>query len=726
MKNLCPAIPFRQSRLIQSTAFSVLLLALLLFTAISSRAAPGDLDTAFGSGGKVTTPVGAGRDLAQAVALQPDGKIIVAGYAQSDFALVRYHPDGSLDTAFGTNGKAITPVGVATDEAYAVAVQPDGKIVLAGRASTGFGLVRYLPNGSLDTSFGTGGKVITQISGLSIAEAVAVQSDGKIVLAGWSGDFPSRYAVLRYDSGGSLDSSFGVGGRVLLTVGTNNNQGGQAHAMVLQPDGKVIVAGGASVDVGQIAPSRFSLLRLTAAGALDDTFGAGGKVTTAVTSDGSSMIYDVALLSDGKIVASGESSAPASGDTDTAVVRYFPDGSLDTAFGTGGKVITRVGTIASSGEAVGIQTNGKIVVAGSSFSGTGAGSNDFGALRLNADGSLDSSFGTGGKVITQIGSRDDLVRDAVVQSDGKIVVIGHSENASAGFNEDFALVRYLGDAATARRPLFDFDGDGKTDYGVFRPSTGVWYLQNSQSGFSASAFGFSSDKLAPSDYDGDGRTDVAVFRPSTGTWYVQRSQAGFTGIQFGQSGDVPVPADYSGDGKAEIAVFRPSSGIWYQYNLASNQTSAFSFGMSGDVPTAADFDGDGKTDVAVFRPANGTWYVQRSQLGFTAAAFGQNGDKPTASDFNGDGRADFAVARQSGGVTVWYILGSSGGFFAAQFGSDSDKLAAGDYDGDGKTDLAVWRTSNGAFYVLKSNGNVFSAFQFGQSGDAPVASSFIP
>lgn len=700
----------------------VALIALLLVGINQTLAASGDLDSSFGSGGKVTTPVGSGRDLAQAMALQTDGKIVVAGYARNDFALVRYNPNGTLDATFGTGGKVITPIGTGVDEAYAIVIQPDGRIVAAGRAGSNFAAARYNPDGSLDSTFGNGGKVITDVSDFGIAEAVAVQNDGKIVVAGWSGSSPARYVVVRYNVDGSLDQTFGSAGRVFVTVGTSG-LGGLAHTLALQTDGRIIVAGDVSFDAGQTTPFKFSLVRLTAAGALDASFGSGGTVATEIIAGGASRIYDVAVQPDGKILASGCSTAPGSGDSDTAVARYNANGSLDTSFGASGIASTRVGTIASEGEAICLQVNGKIVVAGSSYSG-GAAGNDFGVVRFNADGSLDVSFGNNGKVITPIGSRDDLVRDAVIQPDGKILLAGFVEDAGAGFNEDFALVRYLGDATVNRRPAFDFDGDGKTDYGVFRPATGTWYLLNSQSGFAASAFGFGSDKLVPADFDGDGKTDIAVYR--SGIWYLQRSQLGFIGIGFGAPDDIPVPADYTGDGKAEIAVFRPSNGTWYFYNLASNQTSATAFGASGDKPTPADFDGDGKADVAVFRPASGTWYVQRSATGFTGVAFGIAADKPTPADFDGDGKADIAVARQTSGTTVWYILGSTQGFYGVQFGADTDKLTAGDYDGDGKTDVAVWRNSTGAFYVLRSSGNLFSALQFGQSGDAPVATAFVP
>ncbi len=271
-----------------------------------------------------------------------------------------------------------------------------------------------------------------------------------------------------------------------------------------------------------------------------------------------------------------------------------------------------------------------------------------------------------------------------------------------------------------RRVLFDYDGDGRADVSVFRPSNGVWYLLNSQTGFSAAQFGSSDDKLVPADYDGDGKTDIAVFR--SGNWFLQRSNTGFASIQFGSLDDVPTPGDFDGDGRAELAVFRPSNGTWYVLNLANNNFNAVQFGTSTDYPVAADFDGDGKNDYAVYRPANGTWYLLQSAKDFSAVQFGISTDKPVVGDYDGDGRADQAVYRTENGT--WYLLQSTKGFNAVQFGISTDVPTPADYDGDGKTDISVFRAENGVWYRLNSTNGNFSTIQFGTNSDKPVPAVF--
>ena len=293
--------------------------------------------------------------------------------------------------------------------------------------------------------------------------------------------------------------------------------------------------------------------------------------------------------------------------------------------------------------------------------------------------------------------------------------VGGVNKEVASLTSDGAEIFRRGTSGVSlRKTPFDFDGDGKSDISVFRPSNGTWYLQNSSSGFTATQFGVSTDKLVPADYDGDGKSDLAVYRD--GIWYLLRSQEGFTAVQFGSSGDVPQAGDFDGDGRDDLAVFRPSNGVWYLLQSGAGFT-AVQFGQNDDKPIAADFDGDGKTDAAVFR--EGVWHIFRSSQGYTGIQFGIEGDEPVPADYDGDGKVDPAVFRSG----VWYLLQSTGGFVAVQFGLAADVPVPADFDGDGRADLAVFRGGN--WYILRSSSG-FSSVQFGQGGDLPLQSANLP
>ena len=299
-----------------------------------------------------------------------------------------------------------------------------------------------------------------------------------------------------------------------------------------------------------------------------------------------------------------------------------------------------------------------------------------------------------------------------------------NNTAAVGWNVDSVQVagNFTCSAVTAVKSRADFDGDGKTDLSVYRPSEGNWYLNRSTAGFGVVHWGVSTDLTTPGDFDGDGKTDFAVFRPSTGEWFVLRSgDNGYSIAPFGTSGDVPVTGDYDGDGKADMAVFRPSTNVWYIQNSGGGITIT-SFGAAGDLPVRGDYNGDGKTDIAVFRPSTGTWWISNSGGSVTTTNFGLAADKPVTADYDGDNKDDIAVFRPSNGT--WYIQRSSNGAVDfVTFGISTDLPVPGDYDGDGKDDVAVYR--DGTWYAQRSSAGILIN-NFGLSSDTAVPSRYIP
>lgn len=385
--------------------------------------------------GRVTTDFFGEDDAGRSVVIQSDGKIVVGGYCYNgldlEFALVRYNADGTLDASFGVDGKLSTAVG-AYGVGQSVTVQSDGKILLAGTSHSGadedFALIRYNADGTIDTSFSGDGIVTTPVVGLrqDYGHSVSVQSDGKILVAGYSLNEFRQFSVVRYNVDGSLDTSFGVDGVVTTIIGF-------AFDMILQPDGKMVLVGMTGGD-----SSSFAVVRYNADGRLDTTFSGDGKLTTDL-GVGHDIAYTVAIQPDGKILVGGQSYIAETG-TDFAIIRYNSDGSLDTTFADEGILTTDFYGDYDVAREIMVQSDGKIVVAGSTLIGS---NNEFALVRYNSDGSLDTTFSTDGKVTTSIG-QSAVGYSAILQPDGKILVVGSS---SDGTSTDIAVVRYNSDGS---------------------------------------------------------------------------------------------------------------------------------------------------------------------------------------------------------------------------------------------------------------------------------------
>ena len=418
---------------------------LTMTAAFTAKAQPGSLDNTFGVGGKVSTSFGSGDDGANSVAIQSDGKIVAAGYRKTagnrfKFSLARYNTNGSLDNTFGVGGKVITSLDSSDDRGNAIAIQANGKILVAGQSMhqssyglySDFALVRYNTNGTLDNTFGSGGKVTTDIdSANDYGNAVVIQPNGKIIVAGQSVTHNWDFSLVRYDTTGAVDSTFGINGKVTYDFHPGGYAYDYAYSVALQTNGKILVAGTNSDTISYLA-----LLRYNSNGTLDNTFGTAGKVCTTFGGSGAGGSV-VAVQSDKKILVAGSSNAgtyPAFG-----LVRFDTVGNLDNTFGTGGKVTTQIGPAGATAEAMAIQTDGKIILAGYSYRYNYL--DDFTVVRYNSNGTLDNTFGTAGIAINDFLNNytDDGIYGVTLQGDGKIVAAGISNNGS---DLDFALARY--------------------------------------------------------------------------------------------------------------------------------------------------------------------------------------------------------------------------------------------------------------------------------------------
>ena len=385
----------------------------------------GSVDNTFNGTGSLRTSIGKGNDFVTAAMLQPDGKIVLTGYVEQpvlgrDFTLVRYEPNGAIDQSFGNGGKVISDVGFGAGYANDMVIQSDDKIVAVG-GNGRFAIARYKTDGTPDPAFnGTG--TTQAFTSASEAKAVAVQADGKILVAGRTRNGETDdAAVTRLYADGSVDRTFGDQGRIVTPIGVSYDS---LEAIAVQPDGRIVTAGYARSVAGL---TDLALLRYTADGVPDLSFGDNGRVVGGPCGQSDSGVASLRILTGGKIVASGECGG-------LAVFRFNPDGSLDTSFNkTGAAVIDSVQTTGPSD--LEIQNDGKIVVAGRAFV---KGRNEFILARYDQNGSLDPSFNGSGIVTRSIGTGDDRATSLAIQPDGKLIAAGYGTN---GGKYDFIILR---------------------------------------------------------------------------------------------------------------------------------------------------------------------------------------------------------------------------------------------------------------------------------------------
>ena len=679
----------------------------------------GSLDPSFSGDGKQTTSFGPGRDGANGVALQSDGKIVVVGSSggggASDFALARYNPDGSLDPSFSGDGKQRTNFVGDQDRAAGVALQSDGKIVAVGRAAGGklqsydFALARYNPDGSLDPSFSGNGKQRTNFekrgrfgsTSEDMATGVAIQGDGRIVVVGASeGVRPLGFALARYKPDGSLDPSFSGNGKQRTRVGG-------ATGVALQGDGKIIVVGSEDLVSGGDDPIGFTVVRYKPNGSLDPSFSGDGKQTTFGVG---SAATGVALQGNGKVAAVGETGGGF------AVVRYKPDGSLDKSFSGDGKQRTDFGGGDDAASGVALQSDGKIVAVGRTRGG------GFALARYNANGSLDPSFSGDGRQATDFGGPNgDGATGVAIQGDGKIVAVGRA----GGIPTDFALARYNPDGSLDK----SFSGDGKqrTHFGGGEDgATGVALQGNKivAVGFAQGTGGAIDFALAR--YNANGSLD-----PSFSGDGKQTTRMGGAAEVGGAMG-----VAIQGNGKI-VAVGRaggfPSDFALARYNANGSLDATFSgdgiqttdFG-SDDAASGVAIQGDGKI-VAVGQGGGGFTLARYNPDGSLDPTFSGDG-KETTSVGVGGSRAT-AVALQGNGKIV--AVGFAGGgvdfsdFALVRYNPDGSPDASFSGDGQQTTDFGGSIGDDGATGVALQGDGRIVAVGFGrvsyQAGDFALA-----
>jgi uncharacterized delta-60 repeat protein len=702
-------------------------------------------------------------NLPRGLFLNTDGKI-TAAYGNSPtegFTVFRLLPDGTTDPTY-TNYSYKYGLG-------GMAMQSNGSVIL-GDVNPGAGsflsngFIRLTQSGAFDTEFVPGGTGFMNVNPGNV-RSIAVQTDNKILISGKfdkvGGAFRRSLARLNADS--TIDNDF-----QLNTV----NNGGNYFSQIIeilnvkpQTDGKIVVTGAFTYFVNGV--EKRNLVRLNSDGSIDPSFVPAINLWDTFLPNGGGSNRFV-LQNDGKIVVG---TSGTSTQTPSIAYRFNSDGSLDNIFQSQTLAEGNTENIMD----LEIQPDGKILLGGRYYNSTKM---SF-LVRLNADGSLDSTF--------QVPEQANMEITAIeLLEDGKILVakmegssipssqksIVQRLNSDGSIDSSFAVNtpangrihtllvlpdgkimvggRFTTFNDQPRVNLLKLNQDGSLDETTYSVNQEVFCLtldnesrilvggnfttisigdQNVERSFAARIISQQQNGTR-FDFDGDGRADHAVFSSETGDWSIFQSDFHKTlNEHFGAKGDRSAAGDFDGDRITDKAVYRPSEGMWYLMQSSAG-FGAVRWGAAEDIPVPADFDGDGKDDFAVWRPSTGTWHVlQSSNFKAVAVQFGQAGDYALPSaDFDEDGRADYAVFRPSNGTFYWMESRSDYKFKAVKFGAEGDIPSVGDFNGDRIIDLVVFRPSNGVWYqylsVINGGGYKFEAVQFGLEGDEPVAADY--
>ncbi|MBL9144408.1 MAG: choice-of-anchor D domain-containing protein [Verrucomicrobiaceae bacterium] len=671
---------------------------------------PGSRDYTFSGDGVQTTAFVAGSAHLRSAVVQPDGNIVVGGFAtvgvaNYDFAISRYLSNGALDPSFGTSGTTTTAIGAAHDQAYALARQSDGKFLLAGFYDSGtnadFAIARYTSNGTLDPMFdsnpslaaaGTGSGKVTTVFNLGgdnydRISGIAVQADGKIVVAGFAATASGRdVALARYNSNGSLDTSFDGDGKLTFPVGTFNDYG---LALTLQADGKILVGGSAYVS-GSNTASLFVARLLTANGAFDPTFGTSGKVTTAVQAHADG--YSLAVQPDGKIILSGLSDATGnSGNGTTAdmcLVRYLSDGTLDTTFDGDGKGIYTFGSAIDAANAVKVQADGKIVAVGTARVGS---YDKMAILRVNADGSADTTFDGDGKITLAPGPQDDALYAMDFDANGNIVAVGLSDTA-AGIPQ-FAAVRLLG-----------------------LPRPGVWNLTAAQVGNGSGGMSVSGLLQAGSADSGASVTVEYGTSPAFGS----SVSLGTLGVS---SGSATFNTTLYPGGLTPGTTYYYRTVATNQFGTTTGATQTFVYAPGGLDFT---FAGDGVQTNLGIGASQGRAVAMQNDGKIVVAGFTHNGTKnvPALVRYLSTGALDTSFG--TGGVATVPMDGTDEQLYAVAIQSDGKIVAAGAAVRGGDFDMILTRWTATGQPDTSFDGDGVAITGYGANQDLWKAVSILP